>query len=304
MNDRQLRHFSVLAQTLNFGEAAARLNIVQPALSMSIKRLEEEMGVSLFERTTREVSLTAAGRAALIEVEKALEHLDLARQRARMAAEGVIGHVGVGFVGSASFTLLPAVVRRFRQQYPDIVLTLQESSGRRIMALVAAGELDIGLIRMPAVYGAGVTVEPLERGRFVAVVPSESKWLPGLHEKEIHLSELAGAPFINYSFSESPMLHMAVVTACREAGFMPQIVQEAIQVQTLISLVESGIGVGLVPSASARHQPSDAQFLALKNPTPACETGLAVAYSEAHLSTAGRNFLDVLFSQFPDARQG
>lgn len=295
MNDRQLRHFSMLAESLNFRDAAAKLNIVQPALSMSIKRLEAEFGVELFERTTREVALTSAGRAALIEVRKALEHLELAKQNALLAKAGAVGRLNIGFVGSASFALLPAVVRAFRARYPNVVLTLQESSGRRILSLIKAGEMDLGLIRTPAVYSANVVIKPLESGCFVAVVPTGSAWAPPAGVHQISLKSLSEAPFINFSFNESPMLHMAVVNACREAGFSPWIVQEAIQVQTLIALVESGLGVSLVPSVSVRHQPSDARFLTLENPTPACATGLALAYAPDHLNEAGRNFVDVLF---------
>ncbi|MBO9356241.1 LysR family transcriptional regulator [Bordetella petrii] len=295
MNDRQLRHFSVLAETLSFRDAAARLNIVQPALSMSIKRLEEEFGAELFERTTREVRLTAAGRAAIAEVNKMLGHLEQAKQNARMAKAGAIGNLAIGFVGSASFALLPAVVRAFRANHPHVVLTLQESSGRRILSLIETGEMDLGLVRIPAVHCPGVTIQPLEQGCFVAVVPADSPWAPTA-AREIRLGALADAPFINYSFAESPMLHMAIVNACREAGFAPRIVQEAIQVQTLIALVESGLGVGLVPSISVRHKPRGARFLALKDPTPACETGLALAYHPDNLSEAGAHFVDVVCS--------
>lgn len=295
MNDRQLRHFSTLADTLNFRDAAVKLNIVQPALSMSIKRLEEEFGVELFERTTREVRLTAAGKAAVIEVNKMLGHLELARQNALSAKAGAIGNLAIGFVGSASFSLLPSVVRAFRASYPNVVLTLQESSGRRILSRIETGEIDLGLVRVPSVYSASVTIKPLEQGCFVAVVPADGSWAPPA-VRDIRLSALAQAPFINYSLNESPMLHMAIVNACREAGFSPHIVQEAIQVQTLIALVESGLGVGLVPSISVRHKPRGARFLTLKEPTPACETGLALAYDPARLSQVASNFMDVLFS--------
>src|SRR5690606_19247255 len=120
----------------------------------------------------------------LAEVRKALTHLELAKQRAMMAVEGTIGRLAIGFVGSASFVVLPSVVRAFRADYPDVELALQESSGRRVLDLVASGELDLGLVRMPAVYNASVTIEPLERGHFVAVVPSEQRWLaePGCDE--------------------------------------------------------------------------------------------------------------------------
>ena len=294
MNDRQLRHFCVLAETLNFRNAAERLNIVQPALSMSIRRLEEEFGVALFERTTRAVTLTSAGRAALADIEKSLKHLEQAKYRASLAQRGATGHLDIGFVGSASFELLPTVLRTFRAAYPDIVLALRESAGKRILPLLTSGDLDLGVIRMPAVHHPGVVIEPLEEGSFVAIVPNRSEWAAKAKKGEIALSDLAGAPFINFSFSEAPMLHMAVIKACQEAGFVPRIVQEAIQVQTLVSIVESGMGGALVPSVSTRHTPSNAQFFRLKNPTPACQTHLAVAYSEAHLNEAGRNFVNAL----------
>jgi len=296
MNDRQLRHFSVLAETLNFRDAAARLNIVQPALSMSIQRLEAEFGTALFERTTRAVMLTAAGQAALIEVNKTLEHLAMARQSAFLATAGAVGNLHIGFVGSASFELLPAVVREFRVQYPDVVLTLQESSGKKILALIEDGDMDLGLVRSPAFYSRNVDIKQLESKPFMVVVPAGSPWAPKDGVDHISLAELSDAPFINYSFTESTMLHMAVVNACREAGFSPRIVQEAIQVQTLVALVESGLGVGLVPSVSERHKPDNARFLRILNPSPACMTGLALAYNPMALNRASQNFLDVLLT--------
>lgn len=294
MNDRQLRHFCVLSETLSFRNAAEQLNIVQPALSMSIRRLEDEFGVALFDRTTRAVSLTTAGRAAYQDIKKALKHLDRAKYQAARADQGLSGHLEIGFVGSASFELLPSIIRTFRAAYPDIVLSLQESVSKRVMALLSSGDLDLGIIRVPTVHHAGVTIQALEEGCFVAVVPTGSEWAARSSGGEIDLRQLHDAPFINFALSEAPLLHMAVVEACREAGFVPRIVQEAIQVQTLVTIVESGLGVALVPSVSKRHTPSNAQFLSLKNPTPACETHLAVAYSEGHLSEAGRNFLNAL----------
>lgn len=295
MNERQLHHFSVLADTLNFRAAAARLNIVQPALSMSIKKLEEEFGVSLFERTTRDVALTSAGQAALAEVSKALNHLEQAKENARQAEQGALGVLSVGFVGSASFALLPKAVRAFRKQYPNVVLTLQESSSRRVLPSVESGEMDLGIVRTPAIHNKKIQIQTIEEGYFVAVVPTKSRWSKMFSNRtSIDLHMLAELPFINYSFNESPMLHMAVINACREAAFSPEIVQEAIQVQTLVALVESGLGVGLVPSVSVRHAPTNARFYPLNNPTPACRTGLAVAYNPALVSQVGRNFIDVL----------
>lgn len=294
MNDRQLRHFIELGGLLNFRKAAERLNIVQPALSASIRRLEEEFDMPLFERTTRHVRLTPSGEAALAEVRKAVRHLDQALHNARAAVDGTFGHLSIGFVGSASYTLLPKVVRAFRTEYPDVVLSLQESAGKRILALIEQGEMDLGVVRTPAVFSPNVVLTPIERDQLIAVLPSDSPWAPPPKARSLPLAGLAAAPFINYSHAESPMLHMAVVNACREAGFSPNIVQEAIQVQTVITLVESGLGVGLVPAVASHHKPGNARLIKLAHPTPACETGLAIAWNPRHLRAVSRNFIDTM----------
>ncbi len=294
MNDRQLRHLLELGESLNFRKAAEKLNIVQPALTASIRRLEEAFGVPLFERTSRHVRLTPAGDAALRDVRKAIRHLDQAIHNARAAVQGRQGHLSIGFVGSASYALLPRVVRAFRTDFPEVVLSLQESAGRRILQLIEQGELDLGLVRTPAVFSPNVVLVPVERDQLVAVLPNDSPWAPPANARSVSLARLASAPFINYSHAESPMLHMAVVNACREVGFSPNIVQEAIQVQTVITLVESGLGVGLVPAVAGHHKPGNARLIKLSRPTPACMTELAIAYHPEHLRAVTRNFIDTM----------
>ena len=294
MNLRQLQHFAVLSEVLNFRKAAEKLNIVQPALSASIQKLEDEFGAALFERSTRRISITPAGQAALPEIRKALLSIERARRNAAAALSGRFGHLSVGFVGSASLALLPVSVREFRTKYPEVELNLFESTGKQIIDLINKGCMDVGLIRIPAVYGRGLTIQSIQTERLIVVVPRESKWEPSQWSTEIALEDLAEAPFINFSRDESPMLHMAVVNVCREAGFTPNIVQEAIQVQTIVTLVESGLGVGLVPSVCAQHKPANAIFFEIARQTPSCKTGLALAYDADTLSSVGRHFVNTL----------
>ncbi|ADV01955.1 LysR family transcriptional regulator [Alicycliphilus denitrificans] len=294
MNLRQLQHFVVLGEVLNFRKAADKLHIVQPALTASIRRLEIEFGVDLFERTTRDVKLSAAGRAALPEVKRALQQMDRARRNAKATQTGEWGTLRVGFVGSASMALLPAGIRAFRTRFPDVVLGLQESTGSRIVDLIDNGQMDVGLIRTPAVNNRGLTIHTLQTQRFMVVIPRGSEWEPARNTKKVRLQDLANAPFITFSRDESPMLYLAVVSVCREAGFTPNIVQEAIQVQTVVTLVESGLGVGLVPSVCAQHKPANASFFELAKQTPACATGLALVYDAGSLSPVGRRFVQTL----------
>lgn len=294
MNDRQIRHFVVLSELLNFRQAAEKLNIVQPALSSSIKRLEAELGITLFERTTREIKLTAAGQSILLDFRKILKNLDTVRQKAQSTQEGFFGNLSVGFVGSASYSLLSSGVSTFRKQYPNINLSLQESTGKKIFSLIEEGLIDIGIVRIPSVYKSGITIKPLRDDHFVLVVPTHSEWDPGNKITKVSLDNFINAPFVNFTFKEAPMLHLAVINICKEAGFIPQIVQEAIQMQTIITLVESGMGVGLVPSACMVHKPARAKFLHLKKITPSCKTSLALAYSENNQSQTSMHFIETM----------
>ncbi|MBK1782652.1 LysR family transcriptional regulator [Advenella sp. WQ 585] len=294
MNDRQIRHFIVLSELLNFRQAAEKLNIVQPALSSSIKRLEAELGVTLFERTTREIKLTVAGQNILVDFRKILKILEAVRQKAQSTQEGFFDNLSVGFVGSASYSLLSSGVSTFRKQYPNINLSLQESTGKKIFSLIEDELIDIGIVRIPTVYNPGITVKPLKDENFVLVVPTHSEWDPGNKVSKVALEDFSKAPFVNFAFKEAPMLHLAVINICKEAGFIPQIVQEAIQMQTIITLVESGMGVGLVPAACMVHKPARAKFLHLKKITPSCKTSLALAYNENNKSLTSMRFIDTM----------
>lgn len=296
MNDRQIRHFVVLSELLSFRQAAEKLNIVQPALSSSIKRLEAELGITLFERTTREIKLTAAGQNILLDFKKILKNLDAVRLKAQSTHDGIFDNLSVGFVGSASYSLLSSGVSTFRKQYPNINLSLQESTGKKIFSLIEDELIDIGIVRLPTVYNPGITVKPLMADHFVLVVPANSEWDPGNKTRKVALENFASAPFINFAFRESPMLHLAVINICKEAGFIPRIVQEAIQMQTIITLVESGLGVGLVPAVCTVHQPARAKFLHLKKMTPSCQTSLALAYNENNESLTSMRFIETMLS--------
>lgn len=294
MNDRQIRHFVVLSELLNFRQAAEKLNIVQPALSSSIKRLEAELGITLFERTTREIKLTAAGQSILLDFRKILKNLEAVHQKARLTHEGLFGNLAVGFVGSASYSLLSSGVSTFRKQYPNINLSLQESTGKKIFSLIEDELIDIGIVRIPTVYNPGITIQSLRDDHFVLVVPTHAEWDPGNKVSQVALEDFAQAPFVNFAFKEAPMLHLAIINICKEAGFVPHIVQEAIQMQTIITLVESGMGVGLVPAVCMVHKPARARFLHLKKITPSCKTSLAMAYNEKNRSLTSIRFIDTM----------
>jgi DNA-binding transcriptional LysR family regulator len=278
MNIRQLRQFVVLAETLNFRKAAEALHISQPPLSVAIRKLEEDFGTPLFERSTRSVKLTAAGTAALIDVRKAIE-----------ASEGIRGTLRIGSVGSATISLIPRMVPPFRAQFPGVEIVIREYPSTKIIEEVEKGGLDLGLIRTPIVGSYDVVSIPIEQDKFVAAVPSGHRLSS---RSSIHLRELSNEAFISYSRGESTGINFAVANACRAAGFSPKIVHEATQIQAAVSLVAAGMGVALVPSLHSQLKNRKVRFLPLQGRSPSLEIGLATVYNSISETEIGKAFRD------------
>ncbi|NYI01536.1 LysR family transcriptional regulator [Cupriavidus plantarum] len=274
MDLRQLQQFVVLAETGNFHRAAERLHMAQPPLSISIRKLEAELGTPLFVRTTRGVRLTQAGDAALNDARRALFHADQARAAAVSAAHGERGALRIGFVGSATYALLPKLIPAFRDAHPGIELILHESTSASILDRIERGQLDAGLVRFPILTSGPFSLLPLESDTFVAAVPADSAFA---RQAGIALKTLANEPFIMHPSADVPNLQAVAMLLCQQAGFVPRIAQEAVQVQTIVSLVESGLGVALVPGVTARYTNRRVRFLRLTTPRPAARIGIALA---------------------------
>jgi DNA-binding transcriptional LysR family regulator len=295
MDLRQMRQLVVLAETLNFRRAAERLHIAQPPLSISIRRLEENLEVRLFERGRRGVRLTEAGRAALHDARLALFHAEQARRAARAAAAGEVGTLRVGFVGSATYALLPRALPEFRRRFPRVQLELTESTTARILARVEEETFDVGIVRSPVVRATPLRIETIERDVFAAVLPARH---PLARSHRLRLADLAAEPFVFYSATEVPGLHAVALLACQAAGFTPRVSQEAVQVQTVVSLVESGFGVALAPSVAKRHSPERVVFRQLADPERTLAVGLALVYNAEPESGLVKRFRETL--RLPD----
>lgn len=277
MDLRQLQQFVVLAETGNFHRAAERLHMAQPPLSISIRKLEADLGTALFVRTTRGVRLTQAGEAALADARRALFHAGQARAAALSAAHGERGALRIGFVGSATYALLPRLIPAFRAAHPGIELILHESTSASILDRLERGLLDAGLVRFPILSSGPYTLMPLEDDTFLAAVPAESRFAA---QESIALRALANEPFIMHPSADVPNLQAVAMLLCQQAGFVPRVTQEAVQVQTIVSLVESGLGVALVPGVTARYTNRRVRFLRLSSPRPAARIGIALATRE------------------------
>lgn len=296
MDTRQLRHFVALAETLNFHRAAERLHIAQPPLSASIRKLEAELGVQLFERTRRGTTLTLAGAAALEDARRALFHTAQFGRTALAAANGEAGTLRIGFVGSATYALMPQVMPLFRQRYPGVQLELLESTTSKIRDMVDSGAIDAGLLRFPIIQASRMQIAPIERDVFVAALPTGHALA---RRRRLTLADLAQEPFVMYSAGEVPGLHAMAMLACQQAGFSPFVQQEAVQVQTVVSLVESGLGVALVPSVAMRHATRNIVFKALHGAGASTEIGIALAWRPDTETPAARRFRETLLGLPP-----
>jgi len=270
MELRQLRYFVMLAETGNFHRAAERLNMSQPPLTVAIRKLEDELGGPLFTRSARGVTLTAAGRASLDLARATLAQADRFREAAREGAVGDRGRLRVGFVGSATFELLPRLIAEYRRRYPAVELVLEEATSAEIARQLAAAELDIGLVRLPLLQIAAVDTRVIDPDELHAALPEGS---PFADADSVELSDLAQQPFILQS--RISVLHSITLTACQEAGFMPIVAQEAAQLSAVLALVRSGLGVALVPSRAAGSVPQGVRLVRLASRVPV-HTGVAL----------------------------
>lgn len=282
MDLRQLRYFATLAETLNFHRAAERLHISQPPLTVAIRRLEEELGARLFDRESRGVRLTDAGRAALPAARATLEQAALFRSIVEQGHQGERGAISVGFVGSAINAALPRILPAFRARYPDVDLRLEEMTSVSICAALAARQLDVGLVRLPLLDPGDFEVAVIERDRLVVALPATHRLAGG---QDLALADLAGEPLVLHGAVS--VLRSVVLLACQQAGFTPRIAQEATQVQTILSLVQSGLGIALVPSAMAGTVPEGVRLMPLTDPIHV-EMGVAARRDAGGLA---RNFV-------------
>lgn len=286
MHIRQLQQFVTVAEQLNFHRAAKILNMAQPPLSVSLRKLEAEVGAPLFTRNRSGVQLTAAGAAALPKARAALYQAEELRRAVQRSATGDEGTVRLGFVGSAIYELLPRLLPAFRERYPNIRLALSESRTTDLLSAVATRSIDIAIIRTPFFAVYALDMIPLAPDRLLVAMPRSS---PHAGRERIALAALRDEPFVAHSPEAVPNMHALTMMACQSAGFVPQVVEYAIQAQTLLCLVESGIGVALVPSVMRRHGSQNVDFLEIEGPGGDLSIGLGLlAHPEADNLAAQR----------------
>lgn len=288
---RQLRYFVTVAEELHFGRAAARLHMTQPPLSQTIAALEEDLGAPLFLRTRRQVALTPAGAALLPEARRLLEQSAGLPELVRRAAAGESGRLALSFVTPADYSVLPPLLRDYSAAYPKVELVLQEATTDVQIDDLLNGRIDCGLLIPPLpdkvqalLDYASVLEEPLVLCAPGGVLPDGGK--------PVDLRALPPMSLIVFPRKSAPALYDAILSCFHDAGLTPAIGQEAIQMQTIVSLVSAGMGLALVPQSVSNLLRPGVEYRALANPTPLVELGLA--WRRDNASPVLRGFLELL----------
>jgi DNA-binding transcriptional LysR family regulator len=269
---RHLRHFLAVAEELHFGRAAQRLHMTQPPLTMSIRQMELEIGVKLFERTSRSVVLTPAGAVLMPIAQRLLDDLQRIPATLQAAAQGRLGRLRLGFVSTMGFGALPQWLRSFRALHPDVELALQEATFDVQLAAFAAGEMDAGFVlHAPGAPPVGFQALSVSLETMVLALPAEH---PLALADTLPVSAVLQEPLLVFPRRIAPSLYDALLSFYSAHQCSPPLVQEAIQMQTIVNLVSAGMGVAWVPESVMQLQRPGVHYRRVQGAAPSCETSL------------------------------
>ncbi len=275
-----LRYFAILAEELHFGRAAERLAITQPPLSSAIKTLEEELGVQLFVRDSKQVRLTPAGAAFLADVRIILERVSRSKDTARAVASGLAGRLDIGVTGALFYREVPKVVAAFNAAMPGIDVTLREIASSKQVDALLHGDLQAGF------FNAGMAPPPLQ---WIALTPDPfAVCLPAAHPlaaaPSLSMAQLAHDRFVMFARDVAPVNFDNVIAVFSRAGVHPRTCHAARQWLTVVAMVGNGMGVALVPGSLALAQTHGVRFVRLDD--PAAVSPAVIAWNPSHASPA------------------
>ncbi|WP_414832227.1 LysR family transcriptional regulator [Afifella sp. YEN Y35] len=285
---RQLRQFIAVAEELHFHRAAERLNMSQPPLTTTIRRLEDEIGAQLLERGNRVVRLTPAGRALLEHARVTLKQADLAIAAARDAAAGRVGKLRLTYVGSAMYGRLAETVRTFRRSFPQVQIELKEATTSDQVTALREGASDLAILLPPLPDASGLHLREFDEDRLAIALPAAHALAT---KKGLSLSDLADEPFVLWPAAEGRGFHHRVIELCTSAGFVPQVVQEAHQMHGVLSLVAVETGVAIVPASMAGFRSTEIVYRPLD--IPGSRFTLCLCHGDEPLEATVQNFVDL-----------
>jgi len=290
MELRHLRYFCAVAEERSFTAAGRRLNVSQSGVSGQIRDLEREMGVTLLRRNQREVALTPEGAAFLGEVRDILARAERAVEIARKASRGQFGKLTIGLCGPVTALFLPKLIRMFRKQYPGVTLSLKERAPAEQVGALLNGEIDVGFTRtVPVEAKHSIQSELLFREPVVAALTRDN---PLAREEAISIPRLAGEALVLHSREAGADIFDPIVAMCKRARFAPKIASTAASWQSVLTLVEAGEGIALVPACVQQLRSHDVVFRPLRD--GACRLDAIVAWRRNEANAARESVLLML----------
>jgi len=284
---KQLRYFIAVAEEGHFGRAAEKLHRSQPPVSMQIMKLEEELGVKLFDRNTRTVKLTDAGEVFLEKARAILHATEQAKASVGSASQGLQGNLKLGFVSSAALSLLPLVLKRYKEIYPDVELTLLELATAKQYEALAKGEIRVGIIRS-STPSSEIEVKPVVSEGYLVALPEKH---PLAKHDVLKISDLAQEAIIGSPRALMPSFVDGLVELFAEAGLVPNFSQEAIHLQTMVSLVAAEMGIAILPECTMNARRVGVIYRPLAT---SLKSELSVAFKQGDSSPLLDNFLKVV----------
>ena len=249
MELRHLRYFQAVAEELSFSKAARRLRVAQPALSRAVKDLETQLRVELFTRNRRGVALTEAGAVLLDETAILLQRVDYLVGRVQRTAAGEEGEIRLGYIGAPTHAFLGSLLREFHQRFPRVSIVLEERTPERVWEMVARGRLSLGLTRpVLAAPSANLRTLLLRKEPLCGVFPNAD---PRAKKRSVQWKDLRQDPLIVLARREGVGLHEEIIAACRRARFNPRLAHTPSVITTILSYVEAGAGIGVIPESVA-----------------------------------------------------
>lgn len=289
---RALRTFLVVAEERHFGRAAERLHLAQPAVSQHIKRLERDLGAAVFVRTTRSVELTDVGRHLQAQARVILMAVERTEADVQQIRRGRAGRIAIGFVGTATYDVLPRVARRLRAELPDIDLEVHgEQLSPALMEMLMERRVDLAVVRNPP-PGTDVDAIHLRTEPLIAALPADST-APA--DRPVAVADLRGRTFITHPSGYRSAMFSAVLDACRQAGFALREVIEVRETSTLVAFVAAGLGVALIPASVRSLALDGVAYRELADVH--VDTELKLINRRGELSAAASMVRDVIISQ-------
>lgn len=284
MDLTQLRSFVVLARELHFGRAAQKLNMTQPPLSRQIQKLEDELGVRLFDRSSHHVEMTPEGRDLLPEALSILQKISNVTEDLLRRSSAPSGRLKMGFIGAAAYHFMPRLMARAAQDYPALQISLNEMTAAQQLDALALGEIDVGMVR-PVIPPANIVSVPVWNEPLAVVLPLDN---PLARRRRLTMADIRGEKLISYR-ADAPNMHQMLNGIFRDEQVFPAIVQQVSHAQSILSLVSVGMGIGIVPQDARNASFDNIVFRRLTLKTPV-HAELHLIYREDRQNKAIRPF--------------